>query len=225
MPDPPPQPPQPPIPPLVSSPASAPGRSLGHYRVIVVTVIIAGAALLGCGGDGDAQSQVTIGATLPSGASTTRTATTVPSETITTSIRGVDPFRDTGVKLRVGDVVEFTATGSVTHIAGSAAVGPEGDPRPDLAQFNVVPGGHGALLGRFGSNGRPFVIGASRLVRVDAASLGSTVGTVSASPTSAAGPTSTGSAADTVALFLGINDGGLDNNGGSFDVTIAVRRA
>jgi hypothetical protein len=224
MPDPPPAAPQPSIPPFVCSPASAPGRGLGHYRVRITVAVMLAVVLLGCGGDGDAQSQVTIGATLPSGASTTRTATTAPLETITTSIRGVDPFRDTGVKLRVGDVVEFTATGSVTHIAGSA-VGPEGDPRPDLAQFNVIPGGHGALLGRFGSNGRPFVIGASRLVRVDAASLAGTVGTVSASPTSTAGPTSTGSTADTVALFLGINDGGLDNNGGSFDVTIAIRRA
>ena len=199
------------------------GRSLGQYRVwivvgVVVALIVAGVLLLGGGDDDKAQSQVTIGP-LSAGASSTRAGTT--PETITTSIRGTDPFLDTGVRLRVGDVVTFTAKGSVTHIAGSP-VGPAGDPQPALAQFNVIPGGHGALLGRLGATGQPFVIGASRELKVDAAALGSTVGTVSASPTSSPGSTSAGS---TVALFVGINDVGLENNGGSFDVTIAIRRA
>jgi hypothetical protein len=175
---------------------------------IVVALIVVGVVVLGGGGGGDsAQSRVTIGSTRAGGATSTRPSATTAGnvQTISTSIRGSDPFLDTGARLKVGDVVTVTATGTITHAPGNdSSVGPAGDSRPELAQFNVIPGNHAALLGRFGTDGQPFVIGASKELKVDAAAV------------------KTGS---DVALFVGINDVGLANNGGAFTVTLAIRRA
>jgi len=192
-------------------PASAPSRGgLARYRVwiiaaVVAALVVAGVVILSGGSDDSAQSRVTIGATTATGLTSTRSVTTstTAGETVTTALRGTDPWLDSGVRLRVGDVVTVTATGTITHAPGQS-VGPAGDTRPELAQFNLIPGNHAALLGRLGPTGQPFVIGASREVKIDAAAV------------------TTG---NNVALFLGINDAGLDNNGGAFAITMVIRRA
>ena len=70
---------------------------------------------------------------------------------------------DTGVDLRAGDQINFTATGNLTLAAGRS-VGPEGQPRgfrDVLKSYLANDAGLGALIGRMSSDDTaiPFLIG------------------------------------------------------------------
>ena len=188
--------------------------------VVVIAVLIA--ILVSTGGDEEEGGATTSGAstaaatpstggatttlasttTLPPTTTTTpATSTTAPRESTSVSVPGDVRWSDTGVDVAAGDELEFAATGEVAHGAPdpTSFVGPEGDERAVLQQFNRVEGGatvdgpHAALIGRIG-DGAPFVIGASSTITA----------------------TSPGR------VVLGVNDDGVDNNEGSFTVTISV---
>src|SRR5207248_1757833 len=76
-------------------------------------------------------------------------------------VDGSKIWTDTGRDLRAGDRVTIAATGTVLHNTADplSATGPGGDPRPELFQFDVVPGtNHAALIARV-AEGRPFIVG------------------------------------------------------------------
>jgi len=126
-------------------------------------------------------------------------STTQPAE-ITLSVKGTDDWVDTGVDLAVGDQLMIEASGEVSHGNSGALFGPNGNDNPAIRDNNV-PGvedqNHSALIGRIGESGKPFFVGESYDV---------TVG-------------------EEGRLFLGINDTGLFNNGGQFDVVITVKHS
>jgi actin-like ATPase involved in cell morphogenesis len=122
---------------------------------------------------------------------------TVPSVVVV--VPGEEFWTDTGIDVTAGDIVEVEASGLVTHADSAGPVGPDGDLNPAVVQFNrleggtPLPGNHAALIGRIGE-GAAFVIGASATVTAEGAGR----------------------------LVLGVNDQGVDNNGGAFDVTLIV---
>ncbi|HEX2029221.1 MAG TPA: PT domain-containing protein [Nitriliruptorales bacterium] len=123
----------------------------------------------------------------------TEASTEVTEERLTLDAR--NPWVATGVQVEPLDHVTIEAQGQVFH-NGSEPTGPDGDGRPELRQFNIVPeAGHAALIGRFG-DGEPFVIGSEIEL--------------------------SGGEGE---LLLQVNDVGLDNNSGAFEVTITVQRA
>jgi len=111
-------------------------------------------------------------------------------------------WTDSGIDVSQGDLVHFSASGTVLHAAPDAStqVGPSGDPDPARAwanlQVNGVPmgGNHAGLIGRIG-DGEPFVLGRAGTIAVPGGGR----------------------------LFLGVNDNGVDNNEGSFEVAIEVQ--
>ncbi|MDQ4146055.1 MAG: caspase family protein [Actinomycetota bacterium] len=110
-------------------------------------------------------------------------------------VDGTTPWTDTGLDVSAGDHVEVSALGEVFHNEASS-IGPEGFPnRPDLLT-PLATANHAGLLGRVGPRGDPFYIGRSTTFVVK----------------------------QNGRLFLGINDGGLENNRGFFTATIKVRR-
>jgi hypothetical protein len=114
-------------------------------------------------------------------------------------VQGNIPLTDTDVELRIGDVVSISATGAVSP-GGEPPYppsGPDGVPEERLRQFNVVglpDANHGALIGRIGETGKPFLIGSSH--RFDVTDAGR--------------------------LFLGINDMYVQDETGEFLVLVAV---
>ena len=110
-------------------------------------------------------------------------------------VDGSLPWTDTGVDVRTGDRVAVTAGGQVFHNEASA-IGPEGFPnRPDL--LTPYPDlNHAALIGRIGEDDDTVVY----------------LGGVKTFTAEADGR-----------LFLGVNDGGLENNRGYWNATVAVQ--
>jgi hypothetical protein len=114
----------------------------------------------------------------------------------TVEIPATQAWTDTHVACRAGAVFEITASGTILHnkTTSQSAVGPDGDPNPDLRQFNV-PGlpnvNHAALIGSIDQK-QPSFVGKQATFRC----------------------TTTGG------LFLGINDAGLNNNSGHFTAVI-----
>ncbi|MDP8929854.1 MAG: hypothetical protein M3O70_15105 [Actinomycetota bacterium] len=115
------------------------------------------------------------------------------TENITVLVDGRAPWTDTGVDVAAGGGVEVTARGEVFHNE-SSSIGPEGFPNhPDL--LTPLPtANHAGLLARVGATGQPFYVGRVTTFLVPHAGR----------------------------LFLGINDGGLENNRGFFTATITV---
>jgi hypothetical protein len=105
-------------------------------------------------------------------------------------------WTDTSIDLESGDVVEITSDGTITHDPNDPVeVGPDGDDRPALREFNVLPDtNHAALIGRIGAEGDAFLVGAE--VRFTAPNGGR--------------------------LFLGINDLGVSGNTGNFTSEITL---
>jgi hypothetical protein len=107
-------------------------------------------------------------------------------------------WTDTGIHLTVGERVTITADGQVDHDGRgpSPPVGPDGDPRPSLSKFSVLPDApHAALIGKItgSTEGRPFLVGSHyHTNRIDQSGL----------------------------LLLGVNDRGLSNNTGEFSARI-----
>jgi hypothetical protein len=115
-------------------------------------------------------------------------------------VSSTDPWTDTGVACTAGRSLDITATGTVFHNKGSAdgKGGPDGVTELDLRQFNV-PGlpdvNHVALIGSLDQAQPYFLVGSKTTFVCPAAGQ----------------------------LFLGVNDAGLTNNSGSFEVTISPR--
>jgi hypothetical protein len=149
--------------------------------------------------------------TVPVAATPTAPTTTAAPATPTTAAPAPAPARivvtvdgtirwtDSGIDLAAGDAIDVEASGVVAHNVFDPAsrVGPDGDPRPELAVFNLVTDGmrlegrHCALTGRIG-DGPPFVIGSSAHIVANAPGR----------------------------LYLGVDDNGLDNNAGDFDAAL-----
>jgi hypothetical protein len=99
------------------------------------------------------------------------------------------------LRLEAGQTVEIRAIGEIdtaTDQPGRTS-GPDGIRGEENHDNNVVAGvAHAALIGKLGEGGRPTLVGSYS--RYTAPSDG--------------------------VLYLGVNDKGIENNGGSFDVTI-----
>lgn len=124
-------------------------------------------------------------------------STTQPAE-IQVSVKGTDDWVDTDVNVATGDLLTISASGTVWHGRSQTPFGPNGNDSSKV-RYNNVPGledkNHSALIGRIGANGKPFFVGESYEVTAE----------------------------DEGRLFLGINDLGLTDNGGQFDVVITVK--
>jgi hypothetical protein len=113
------------------------------------------------------------------------------------TVAGDVRWTDAELDLEPGDRLQYSAEGIVAHGGGGpdSVVGPAGDLWPDTAAANLVvdgeplEGNHAALVRPIGE-GRPFVMGASGEVAVEAP-----------------GP-----------LQLGVNDDDVENNRGEFTV-------
>ena len=122
--------------------------------------------------------------------------TQVAPRTIVVSAR--QAWQDTGIDVRVGDLISVSPTGTIMFTsvrsdtappAGAAGMATAAAPRPDLHI--------GALLGRIGADGQPFLVGAS-LDSMRATRAGR--------------------------LYLGVNDDRLDDNSGQFRAVVSVIR-
>jgi hypothetical protein len=138
-------------------------------------------------------------------APTTQPSAPPPAEQVGIAVSATEWWTDTGVDVSEGDVVQVDATGTITAAVGDprTEVGPDGSPNPEFASANrnehgvQVGGGHGALIGTLSRDRPPFLVGASNTIEVERDGH----------------------------LFLSVNDGGLDNNAGQFDVTLTIQRA
>lgn len=105
-------------------------------------------------------------------------------------------WTNTALELAAGNVVTFTATGTVSYLEAGNTCGPEGASWTDTADQEdpLWQQPHAGLIGKLGEAGSPFFIGASYSLTLD----------------------SNGT------LFLGINDAWNEGNTGEFIVTIEV---
>jgi len=125
-------------------------------------------------------------------ATTTTEAPTVASHQVT--VPGTQAWTDAGVACAPGKSVQLVATGTVYHDA-THGVGPDGDPNPELRRFNLrdLPdANHSGLIASLDKKAPLTVVGSSPTY--DCAAAGE--------------------------LYLGPNDGGLDNNHGEWTVTV-----
>ncbi|MGB8380788.1 MAG: hypothetical protein WCG47_05975, partial [Dermatophilaceae bacterium] len=127
--------------------------------------------------------------------------TVAPTPIVTTiDVPGTQAFVDSRVACKQGNVLDITATGTVQHNVStpSSSVGPEGSPDAALRQFNVagLPNANHAALFASLDRKQPFVV-VGQSLRFTCPGAGE--------------------------LFLGINDAGVDNNGGKFTATITQR--
>jgi hypothetical protein len=117
---------------------------------------------------------------------TTTTTTTGPAGSL--MVPAQQAWTPTGLAVRRGERLTFTANGQITF-PGTAS--PQGS--SETNQGNPLPAAPtGALIGKIGQNGQPFVIGNSATITAPAAGQ----------------------------LFVGINDGHFGDNNGSFQVQI-----
>lgn len=183
-----------------SGPAPAKRRRSAVIAAAAVVVVVAAAAaavLLVTRNGGSKGSPVA--ATTASTEPATTTTSVLTSGTL--SVPGTQAWTDTHIDVDYGQHVRITATGMVQHNSSdpNSKVGPDGDARLDLRQFNVLVNGtplvanHAALIAKIG-DGDPFVIGAAHDFDVNARGR----------------------------LFLGVNDLGVENNLGSFQASITV---
>ena len=103
------------------------------------------------------------------------TAASASAKSYKIEIPGTKQWVDTNINLRSGAKLRFTATGKITYPADPSRAGklhtqgtfgPDGLPRgfADLIHdYPVASAGHGALIGRLGSEdyAQPFLVGAS----------------------------------------------------------------
>jgi hypothetical protein len=121
------------------------------------------------------------------------TQSTIGANGGTITVPGNQQWVPTGLAVRKGDQLTITASGEVQLSADSGDVAnPSGSTKARYAQNAPLPTTlAGALIGRIG-NGKPFGIGSN----------------------------ATFSAPDTGQLFLGVNDDGMGDNQGAFQVTV-----
>jgi hypothetical protein len=123
----------------------------------------------------------------PSHARMTRVATLV--------VRGALPWTDSRINVRRGDVLVFEASGRVFFLGEKeASATPEGNPAHYDQRFPIPETSAGALIGKIGAGGDPFVVTATPGMEVVMPATGR--------------------------LFLGINDHEFADNTGGFHVRI-----
>ena len=122
------------------------------------------------------------------------TLPTVTAGSSTTSVSSTTAWRDSGVALVPFEGVTLTTTGSFNVAPGIPAT-PDGITNPKARVFNIIPEvNHGVLLGKIGTTGTPFKIGASFAFSAPYAGQ----------------------------LYFGVNDIDLGNNSGSLSTSAAV---
>lgn len=116
------------------------------------------------------------------------------SRTIT--VRAANEWTDTGINVRSGQSLSFSASGEVFFSREpGASGGPAGKMAP-ASRFPVPTVNGGALIGKIGPNGRPFAIGGNtEPIRMPASGR----------------------------LMLGVNDDDFNDNSGFFDVVVTPR--
>jgi hypothetical protein len=174
----------------------APAPRMRAYRTVVIVMAAA------------ATGMVVLGAWLALGVIRTP-AQQVPGSTRVASsaapvhvveVPGTQPWTDTSIYVRKGDRVTIDGRGQVHHDSSQLAVDPDGDPRPALTKFNILPSAdHAALIGEIIGNtpGRPFLVGSHY---------------------------HTDSINQSGLLLLGVNDRGVNNNSGEFIASIEVAK-
>jgi hypothetical protein len=173
-----------------------PNRFLG--RIVAVVLVL---GLLGYLGWWFTQNRVTDNGTVtpPTTTSETTAAETTTSEappvvSKQVTVPGNTAWTDAGVACQPGKSIELNAHGTVFHAPGDG-VGPDGDTRASVRQFNLsgLPdANHGALVASLDAKAPFTVIGGSATYQCQAAG----------------------------ELFLGPNDAGVDNNSGEWSVTV-----
>src|SRR5207248_11165612 len=109
----------------------------------------------------------------------------------TVEIPATQAWTDTHIDCQIGKLLDITAAGTISHNTSGSAVGPDGSSNADLRRFNVsgLPNvNHAALIGSINRHQPYFVVGKKTTYKC----------------------------ASTGALFLGINDQGLDNTSGKY---------
>jgi len=171
-------------------------------RISSVGIVLAGVALLFAG------QAVCAQATAPSASEPAAAAQ--PGKSYELDVAAQNQWQDTNIDLRAGEKLHITATGNASYPAGRSSnaqprsFGADGLKRgfADLVhQYAVTDAGHGALIGRLGSDeaGQPFLVGAALDYEAPVAGR----------------------------LFLGLNESQKDASEaqGSFHVTIQVTSA
>ena len=119
--------------------------------------------------------------------------TPVPPRTVMVTAR--QAWHDTALDVRVGDLISVSATGTIQFNRGQPS--PPGGAGQATAQAPRPDAPIGALLGRIGLNGNPFLIGAGvESMRADA----------------------------TGRIYLGVNDDILTDNSGQFRAVVTIVR-
>jgi DNA segregation ATPase FtsK/SpoIIIE-like protein len=121
-----------------------------------------------------------------------------PPEGTKVEIPATQAWTDTGINCTPGSVLEITAAGTITHDNVGTSVRPDGNPKPNLRQYNVPEfpdTNHAALIGSIDRKQPYFPVGEEETYTCTAGGR----------------------------LFLGINDIGLDDNSGKFIATIKPR--
>lgn len=191
-PTPPPPPPTPPPEPtgdrvVRPEPSRFPVRTAAIVGVVglVLVAVLALALAGGGGGGGDEET---------GGGEPTTVATTVPGP-VSVSVPGDEAWTDTQFDVALGQELHIEASGTVTHHPNPVlTAGPEGNPDPQLRQYNVPSlqnVDHSSLIGKIG-NGQPFFVGKSVTFSAPAGGR----------------------------LYLGVNDVGVNNNAGAFTAEI-----
>jgi hypothetical protein len=130
-----------------------------------------------------------------------------PKETKVT-VSSTDPWTDTGVDVKKGQKLIIRADGEI-KINEKTSSSPDGvnDPalKPDAGRnpirkmvwkvYSVTPDAHGALIGKVGTEGEPFLVGKECRVAVDWPGR----------------------------LFLGVNDTDMENNSGTYLARVVVK--
>jgi hypothetical protein len=115
---------------------------------------------------------------------------------LTHTVYSYRQWQSTGIKLEAGDFYELRAQGEWAYSPIVGLHGPRGG-RPAVMSYPLPSAPGGALIGRIGENGRPFMVGARTNGDADQAGF----------------------------LFLRINDDLLGDNQGKLTVDISVVRA
>ena len=147
-----------------------------------------------------------------SGCSLINPPVTEPDPATVVAIVRVEPDRpwmDTGLTVRKGDQLFFTATGEIHWAARGTASGPDGI--NGLVGWRVGPGG---LVGRVGDRGKPFAIGDRTTPFPDQ----------HARPPHRRHPPPPVKVPRDGKLFLGFRDFTSGDNQGSFEVTIRPKK-
>jgi hypothetical protein len=147
-------------------------------------------------GDGVLHRTEVVGADLPGAVDTTGRNTVVPARALTVSARTA--WTDTGINVRVGDLIVVSASGEIQVTPDSRDVaGPNGASGKPATKFAPKPDAEiGALVARIGNSPAFFVGASTDGLRAERAGR----------------------------LYLGPNDDVLNDNRGQFRVTLSILR-